>query len=166
MTNKRTTIIQWRCFIEAVSCGSMLKASEILQMEVSEVSQQIKALASARKKSTRSSSNVGRPKKIKCCQRAHSCSWRSLSKKDGKKDKFASCRSGVHWKIVFGLDWTIRKGVGRDNIYWSYSVCWKLTLRFMELRFVHLQRYAAQWTNHCTGIMRSRKSNLCFSESF
>lgn len=44
MTKKRTAIIQWRCFVEAVSCGSMLKASEVLQMEVSEVSQQIKAL--------------------------------------------------------------------------------------------------------------------------
>lgn len=44
MNKKRTTVVQWRCFVEAIQSGSMLKASEALQMEVSEVSQQIKTL--------------------------------------------------------------------------------------------------------------------------
>lgn len=44
---KRPTIIQWRCFVEAVLKGSMLQASQSLGMEVSEVSQQIKALEEA-----------------------------------------------------------------------------------------------------------------------
>lgn len=121
MTNKRTTIIQWRCFIEAVSCGSMLKASEILQMEVSEVSQQIKALEET----------LGEPL-LERNQRGVRPTWAGQKRLNAAKElirvveevfrkktaKRTSLRVAVPVSIgrLF-LDWTIRKGVGRDNIY-------------------------------------------------
>ncbi len=92
-------------------------------MEVSEVSQQIKALEETLGETLLERNQRGvRPtwagqKRLNAAKELIRVVEEVFRKKTAKKNKFASCSSGIYWKIVFGLDWTIRKGVGRDRLH-------------------------------------------------
>ncbi len=78
-------------------------------MEVSEVSQQIKALEETLGETLLERNQRGvRPtwagqKRLNAAKELIRVVEEVFRKKDGKKNKFASCSSGIYWKIV--LDW-------------------------------------------------------------